>query len=104
MKWFQSKDNGIYTINYALRKHADVAEEFVICVGNFTGGGDSMSWAYLTSMEGFYPSLVEYFSTMNDIWPFLAQQYPKDLLEGNLLRSLIEKCVRFADADPQNAP
>ena len=64
-----------------------------------------MSWAYLTAMEGFYPSLVEYFSTLNQLWPFLAQQYTKELLEGRgLLRYLIEKCVRFSDADPQNSP
>ena len=40
MKWFQSKDNGIYTINYALRKHSESAEEFVNTIGSFTGGGD----------------------------------------------------------------
>lgn len=40
MKWFQSKDNGIYTLNYALKKHNELAEDFVTCVGNFTGGGE----------------------------------------------------------------
>ena len=39
-KWFNSKDNGIYTINYALKKHAELAEDFVSCVGNFSGGGE----------------------------------------------------------------
>lgn len=60
-----------------------------------------MAWVYLTAMEGFYPSLVEYFDTLNHLWPFLAQQYPKELLEGrSLLRALIEKSIRFSDSDP----
>ena len=46
MKWFQSKDNGIYTMNYAYKKHPDLAEDFVNCIGNFTGGGEQMSWVY----------------------------------------------------------
>ena len=105
MKWFHSKENGIYTINYALRKHQDSSEEFVNAVGNFTGAGDQMSWAYLTAMEGFYPNLVDYFSTLNQLWPFLAQQYTKELLEGRgLLQSLIDKCVRCSDVDPLNPP
>lgn len=46
MKWFQSKDNGIYTMNYAYKKHPDLAEDFVSAIGNFTGGGEQMSWVY----------------------------------------------------------
>ena len=55
MQWFQSKENGLYTINYALRKHPELAEDFVSCVGHFTGGGEQMSWVYLNTLAGFYP-------------------------------------------------
>jgi hypothetical protein len=50
MKWFQSRENGIYTINYALKKHPELAEDFVTCVGNFTGGGEQMSWTYINTL------------------------------------------------------
>jgi|APSaa5957512535_1039671.scaffolds.fasta_scaffold37945_3 hypothetical protein len=63
-----------------------------------------MSVVYLHTMEGFYPALAEYFCTLNQIFPFIAQQYPKELLEGNLLSSLVDKCIRYTDGDSQNSP
>ena len=33
-------------MNYAYKKHPDLAEDFVNCIGNFTGGGEQMSWVY----------------------------------------------------------
>lgn len=40
MKWFLSKDNGLYTVNYAYKKHPELTEEFVSAIGNFTNGGE----------------------------------------------------------------
>lgn len=104
MKWFQSTDNGLYTINYALRKHPELSEEFVSCVGYFSGGGEQMSWVYLNTLAGFYPDQVEYFSTLNQVFPNLALQHTAELTEGGLLGQIIDKCIRFADSDTQNTP
>lgn len=103
MKWFQSKENGIYTMNYALKKHPEIAEDFVICVGNFTGGGEQMSWAYMNTLQGFYPDTVEYFNTLNLVLPFIKIKYYFEMTKGNLLSLLIEKCVRYTDQDPSNS-
>lgn len=54
-KWFESKENGIYTINYALKKHPELAEDFVKCVGSFTGAGEQMTWVYMNVLPNFYP-------------------------------------------------
>lgn len=102
MKWFQSKDNGIYTINYALKKHSDLAEDFVTAVGNFTGGGEQMSWTYMNTLQTFYPDLTEYFNGLNTVFPYLSLKYSAEIVEGNLLSLIIEKCVRYADQDPSN--
>ena len=100
--WFQSKDNGIYTINYALRKHSELAEDFVSCVYNFTGGGEQMNWVYVNTLQGFYPDTVEYFNSLSNVFPFLALKCSEEIISGNLLTLLIEKCVRFTDIDPSN--
>jgi hypothetical protein len=65
MKWFESKDNGIYTINYALKKHSSLAQEFVDCVGSFTGGGEQMSWTYMNILQSYYPDTAEYVECLN---------------------------------------
>lgn len=85
MKWFNSKDSGIYTMNYALKRHPEMAEDFVNSVGNFTGGGDQMTFVYMNTLQGFYPELVEYFNTMALLFPFLSVKYAQELPEGNLL-------------------
>ena len=104
MKWFQSQDNVLYTINYALRKHAELSEEFVSCIGHFTGGGEQMMFVYLNTLAGHYPDMVDYFSTLNQIFPGLAMQYTTELTEAGLLGQFIDKTIRFADSDGQNTP
>lgn len=104
MKWFQSKDNGIYTMNYAYKKHPDLAEDFVNAVGNFTGGGEQMSWVYSQVMQQFYPDMIDYFNCMIHLFPYLALKYSNELQNGNLLSQLIEKCCSFADNEYQNSP
>lgn len=99
-KWFESKENGIYTINYALKRHQELAEEFVNTIGNFTNGGDQMTWVYMSIMQGFYPDMVEYFNTMAHLFAFLAIKYSEDLTKGTLLSQLIERGIGFADNDP----
>ena len=103
-KWFESKENGIYTINYALKRHQELAEEFVNTIGNFTNGGDQMTWVYMSIMQGFYPDMVEYFNTMAHLFAFLAIKYSDDLTKGTLLSQLIERGIGFADNDPSNTP
>jgi len=39
-KWFENTEQGCYTFNYAYKKHQELAEEFVNCIGNFSGDGD----------------------------------------------------------------
>ena len=38
-----TKENGLYTINYAFKKHNELTEEFVQAIGNFTNGGEQMN-------------------------------------------------------------
>lgn len=52
-----------------------MAEDFVTTVGNFTGGGDQMTWVYMNTLQGFYPDLVEYFNTIALLFPFLSMKY-----------------------------
>ena len=35
-KWFNSKENGLYTLDYGLQRHQEIAKQFVICIENFT--------------------------------------------------------------------
>ena len=51
MKWFDSQENGLFTLNYAFKKHPELGEEFVQCIGNFTGGGEQMTWAYMGTLS-----------------------------------------------------
>lgn len=60
-KWLQKKDNGMYTINYALTRHPDLAEFFITCVKHFTGGGKPMSWAYMNTMQDLYQDQTDFF-------------------------------------------
>jgi hypothetical protein len=43
MNWFNSKENGIYTINYAMKRHNELASDFVTCVGNFCPSTEDMT-------------------------------------------------------------
>jgi len=85
-----------------LRKHSELAEDFVSCVYNFTGGGEQMNWVYVNTLQGFYPDTVEYFNSLSNVFPFLALKCSEEIISGNLLTLLIEKCVRFTDIDPSN--
>lgn len=40
MRWFMSKESGLYAMNYAYNKHQELTEEFVQAIGNFTNGGE----------------------------------------------------------------
>ena len=75
MNWFQSKDNGCYTINYALKRHNDLAEDVVNCIGHFTDGSEMMQDVYLRMMSSFYPEVVDYFNALNAVFPFLSIKY-----------------------------
>jgi hypothetical protein len=39
-KWFQSKENGFYTINYSYKKHPELNEEYVNCIHSFAPDGE----------------------------------------------------------------
>lgn len=58
-----------------------------------------MMFVYLNSLSGHYPDTVDYFSTLNQIFPGLATQYSTELTEAGLLGQLIDKTIRFADSD-----
>lgn len=104
MKWFLSKDNGLYTANYAYKKHPDLTEEFVACIGNFTNGGEQMNQIYLNELNNLYPDMVDYFNCVNQMFPFIQMNYQSDLLQAHqrqddyLLAQLIEKASRFAES------
>jgi len=100
MKWFESQDNGVFTLNYAFKRHFELAEDFVTCIGHFTGGGDQMSWTYMNFLSNFYPDLVDYFGCLSALFPFLEKKFRSDLVDGNLLQQFVERCCRFADFDP----
>lgn len=85
MTWFLSKENGCYTINYALKRHNDLAEDVVTCIGHYTDGSDMMSEVYLKMMNGFYPESVEYFGAINAVFPYLSIKYPEELQKGDML-------------------
>lgn len=110
MKWFLSKDNGLYTANYAYKKHPDLTEEFVSCIGNFTNGGEQMNSIYLHELNGLYPDMVDYFNCVNQMFPFIQMNYQNDLVQPHqrpddyLLAQLIEKASRFAESTMQNTP
>jgi hypothetical protein len=103
MKWFESKDNGIYTINYAIKKHSALGPEFVDCLGSFTGGGEQMSWAYINILPTFYQDPAGYFECLSTLLPHLTDKFRAEVASGNLLSQLIEKSIRSADIDSQNS-
>lgn len=96
MQWFQSKDNGIYTINYALKRHPDLAEDFVTVIGNFTDGGDMMAEVYLNYLAELYPDIIEYFNIINLVFPFLSIKYAQELTQGALLTQLVDRCIMYS--------
>lgn len=104
MKWFLSKDNGLYTVNYAYKKHPDLTEEFVSTLGNFTNGGEQMNMIYMNELNTLYPDMVDYFNCINQMWPFIQMNYQNELVQPHqrhddyLLAQLIEKASRFAES------
>lgn len=103
MKWFMSKENGLYTINYAYNKHQELTEEFVLAIGNFTNGGEQMNQIYMVELNALYPDMVDYFNTINQMWPFLHLNYQKELIHSHqypddyLLSQLIQKAAKFCE-------
>lgn len=79
MNWFLSKDNGCYTINYALKRHNELAEEVVTTISHFTDGSDLMQDVYLKMMSGFYPDVVDYFNALNAVFPFISIKYANEM-------------------------
>lgn len=103
MKWFMSKENGLYTINYAYNKHQELTEEYVLAIGNFTNGGEQMNQIYMVELNALYPDMVDYFNTINQMWPFLHLNYQKELIHSHqypddyLLSQLIQKAAKFCE-------
>lgn len=104
MQWFQSKDNGIYTINYALKRHPELAEDFVTVIGNFTDGGDIMAEVYLNYLAELYPDIIDYFNTINQVFPFLAIKYGQELTQGTFLQQLVDRCIMYSGQNTLESP
>ena len=79
MNWFNSKENGIYTINYAMKRHNELASDFVTCVGNFVPAIDDMTQVYLSDLQDLYPEIIDYFSAINQCLPYLTLKYRKEM-------------------------
>jgi hypothetical protein len=50
LEWFKTKEQGIYMMKFAMKRHPALSGMIVRCIGNFTGSGDNMCWAYLTGL------------------------------------------------------
>jgi len=61
-----------------------------------------MAYVLTSLLTIFYPDTVHYFNCMNNLMPYLSVKYQREMVEGNLLRLIIDKCVRYADYDPLN--
>lgn len=46
-KWFAGEDGGFYTMHYAFKKHPDLAEDFVNCIGSFARDSQRLEFVYL---------------------------------------------------------
>ena len=40
LRWYLSKDNGLYTVNYAYKKHPELNNDFVQSIGTFANSAE----------------------------------------------------------------
>ena len=65
-------------------------------IGNFTDGGDVMTDVYLNYLAELYPDIIDYFGTINQVFPFLSIKYAQELTQGPLLAQLVDRCIAYS--------
>ena len=104
MQWFLSKDNGAYTINYALKRHYELAEDVVTCIGAFTSGSELMPDVYLKMFNAYYSELVDYFQALTTCFPYLAIKYPDTLHKTNFLNAMVDRALSCSGQTGMESP
>lgn len=55
-----------------------------------------MTDVYLSQLQELYPEIIDYFSTINTVFPYLAIKYAQELTQGPLLAQLVDRCVLYS--------
>ena len=74
MSWFLEKEGGLELSLHALKKHPDLAEEFVLFVSQFSTVNDQIEQVYKTELKKHFSSPLDYVNSINDLIPFLSSQ------------------------------
>jgi len=72
MSWFLEKEGGLELSLHALKKHPDLAEEFVLFVSQFSIVNDQIEQVYKTELKKHFSSPLDYVNSINDLIPFLS--------------------------------
>lgn len=79
LRWYLSKDNGLYTVNYAFKKHPELNNDFVQSIGTFANSAEQMRDIFINDINMLYPDMVEYFNCVNSLLPFITLNYAKEM-------------------------
>jgi len=60
-----------YTIYYAFKRHPEMAEDFVNCIGSFTTDPQQITFLYLQTLQEYYPEIVDYLNCISNLFPYL---------------------------------
>lgn len=63
-----------------------------------------MTYVYITELQNLYPEQVDYFNCISNLFGYLSFKYQQELMTGTLLTQLMDKCIRFSEANMQNTP
>jgi hypothetical protein len=72
MEWFLEKEGGLELSLHALKKHSDLAEDFVSFVSQFSSVNEKVDQVYKVEFKKFFSSPLDYVNAINDLIPFLT--------------------------------
>lgn len=55
-----------------------------------------MNDVYLNYLAELYPDIIDYFNTINQVFPFLSIKYAQELTQGPLLAQLVDRCIAYS--------
>ena len=74
MQWFLEKEGGLELNLHALKKHPDLAEDFVAFITQFSSVNDQVEQIYKNELKKYFSSPLEYVCAINDLFPFMIAQ------------------------------
>jgi hypothetical protein len=103
--WVVEKDGGLDMTLQALKRHPDLAEDFINFVSQFSSiMNQSIDKVYKDEFRKLYPEPHEYINVVNDILSYLIRHVKQEVRDSGILDFWLDLSLEQAGIESQKSP